>query len=135
MSTYSGRCYCGAITWQSDADVLWAGHCHCESCRRAAPADFVSWIGFPWAEVDWSGESMKIRQTSPGVERGHCATCGTSMYYRNVRWPTEIHLHAATLNDPTLYQPKAHYHWDERLPWTVASDDLPRYVGEGDLAD
>lgn len=132
MTKYSGRCHCGAVKWQSDAEVLWAGHCHCESCRRAAPADFVSWMGLPRAQVRWDGDNLNVRETSPGVERGHCETCGTGMFYRNAVWPDEIHLYAATLDDPTLYKPQAHYHWEERLPWTAVDDGLPRYTGSED---
>lgn len=129
MTTYSGRCLCGAVSWQCAAEPLWAGYCHCESCRRAAPADFVSWLGLPRSDMRWNGDHLNVRETSPGVERGHCGTCGTGMFYRNAIWPSEIHVYAATLDDPTLYRPQAHYHWAERLPWTRAHDRLPRYPG------
>ncbi len=135
MSRYAGRCLCGAVTWQSDAEALWAGYCHCESCRRAAPADFVSWIGLPRMSVKWSGDNLNVRETSAGVERGHCAACGTGMFYRNATLPDEIHLYAATLDDPNMYTPQAHYHWAERLPWTVFNDDLPRHSASAEASD
>ena len=47
------------------------------------------------------------------------------MAYRSTRWPDEMHFYAATLDDPLAYQPTAHHHSGERLPWVHLSDGLP----------
>jgi hypothetical protein len=57
------------------------------------------------------------------------------MFYRNTIWPDEIHLYAATLDDPSTYKPQAHYHWAERLPWVIVDDGLPRFAGSADAAE
>ena len=51
------------------------------------------------------------------------------MLYMTTRWPGEMQLFAATLDDLTLYKPTAHVHWAERVPWLIPGDDLPRYDG------
>ncbi|MEM8536692.1 MAG: GFA family protein, partial [Pseudomonadota bacterium] len=61
--------------------------------------------------------------------RGFCAVCGTPLFYMSTRWPGEVHIYAATLDDPKLYQPTAHVHWAERLGWLHVVDDLPKYEG------
>lgn len=129
-----GHCLCGAVTWEADAPVLWSGHCHCESCRRASSSPFTSFFGVKRDAVTWSGVLTR-RETSPGVGRAFCPNCGSQMYYQSTRWPDETHLYAVTLEDPADFTPRAHFHWAERVPWVVIEDDLPKYAATADGAD
>jgi hypothetical protein len=130
----SGRCLCGAVTWRAPGPVLWAGFCHCDSCRRATSSPVTAFFGVARASVDWRGE-MRDHLTSEGrVRRKFCAACGTQMTYQNAIWPDETHLYAATLDDPARFVPEAHYHYAERLPWLTPEDDLPKYPGSADDA-
>ncbi|MEM9851949.1 MAG: GFA family protein [Pseudomonadota bacterium] len=103
-------------------------HCHCQSCRHATGAPMTSFFGVGRAQVTWEGK-RSFHNSSPGVTRGFCGQCGTPMVYMSTRWPGEAHLYAATLDDLTLYQPTAHVHWAERVPWFTADDSLPKYKG------
>ena len=49
------------------------------------------------------------------------------MSFESTRWPGELHLYAASLDDPEAYTPELHCHHDEHLSWLKTSDDLPRY--------
>lgn len=51
------------------------------------------------------------------------------MLYMSTRWPGEMHLFAATLDDLALYEPTSHVHWAERVPWLLFEDSLPKYDG------
>ncbi len=125
----SGHCLCGAISWTAPGPVIWAGHCHCESCRRACSAPFTSFFGVARDSVRWRGEPSAY-QSSPGITRGLCDRCGSPLYYKNDKlWPDEIHLFAATLDDPSSFVPEAHYHYAERVSWIEIDDDLPRFAG------
>lgn len=134
MSGLTGRCACGAVTWRSAGPVLWAGHCHCESCRRAASSPLTSFFGVPKDSLVWTG-LVTARVSSKGVERGHCGVCGVPLYYHSMAWPDETHLYAATLDDPNQFTPEAHYHWAERVPWLTIRDDLPKHAGSADASD
>ncbi len=133
MAAMTGRCACGQITWKSEGPVLWAGHCHCDSCRRASSAPFTSFFGVPRTGVIWQGD-VAFRASSDAVERGHCPTCGAQVSYKSTKWPEEIHLYAATLDDPSMFEPKAHFHWAERVPWIAVSDRLAKYAGSAENA-
>ena len=132
MSALTGRCLCGAVTWRTDAQVLWAGHCHCESCRRATASPMTSFFGVPRDSVAWTGKMGRIATSKGQVTRHFCAVCGTQMTYQNVRWPDETHLYAATMDDPSRFHPEAHFHYDERLPWMVVDDDLVKHPGSAE---
>lgn len=127
----SGRCLCGKIAWQSAGPILWAGHCHCESCRRASSSPVTSFFGVPPGSVGWT-EQPAVYASSPGVERGYCAGCGSQMFFCATRWRDEIHLYAASLDDPGQFQPQPHYHYAERVPWLTITDDLPKHAGSAE---
>jgi len=81
--------------------------------------------------VVWTGE-IAVNDSSANVRRGYCPSCGSQMYYQSAVWPGETHLYAATLEDPSLFRPEAHYHYGERLPWFEVTDDLPKYAASAD---
>ena len=131
----TGRCLCGAVTWATQADALWSGHCHCDSCRRATSAPMISFFGVPRDSVTWTGTLAENKTSGGTVTRQFCAACGTQMTYQADIWPDETHLYAATMDDPSQFKPQAHFHYAERLPWLVIDDDLPKYAASADDAD
>ncbi len=133
MAEVSGRCFCGAIRWRANGSVLWAGHCHCESCRRASSAPFTSYIAFNRDAVTFDGEP-ETYASSPGAERGFCGDCGAQIFYKSERWPEEIHLFAASLDNPDDFTPEAHFFWNERVAWADLNDGLPRHPAPTDQA-
>ena len=135
MGDLSGRCLCGAVCRTSPGPVLWAGHCHCESCRRATSSPMTSFFGVPRGSVAWDGVLTKLHSSDGNVRRQFCATCGSQMSYQYEGWPDETHLYAATLDDPTQFKPEAHYHYAEKLPWLQITDDLLKYPGSADAGD
>lgn len=131
-----GGCYCGAVRYRVDGKMLWQAQCHCRDCQRIAGADYVSWLGVRAADTHWSGP-RHLFQSSKEAERSFCGLCGTPLSYAAERWPDEVHLYAPTLDDPSLYRPAAHVHWQEHLPWLSISDALPKYralFGSEDMA-
>ena len=79
---------------------------------------------------------MGFQLTSNGtVQRRFCAACGTQMNYQFDGWPDETHLYAATLDDPAQFQPTAHFHYAEKLPWLHITDDLPKYPGSANTTE
>ena len=65
-----------------------------------------------------------VYASSPGVRRHFCARCGTPMAFEGENWADELHFYAASLADPTAFQPTAHANWNEHLPWVKLADGL-----------
>ena len=122
-----GRCLCGRVTYEWDGPPKWSGHCHCESCRRQTSSPMTSFLGVDEAVFRWTGEEPGLYVSSPGVRRRFCRHCGTPMAYEADRFPGEVHLYAASLEDPTSFQPGFHVFTGEQLPWLHLADDLPRF--------
>lgn len=49
------------------------------------------------------------------------------MAFQADHYEGEIHLYAASLNDPKSFEPKFHVHMQEHLSWLKLEDDLPKY--------
>lgn len=129
--TRRGRCLCGAVTIEYDGPENWRAHCHCESCRRATSSPFTTYMGVPRQRVRFTGAAPATYRSSPGVRRLFCPTCGSPIAYDADAYPDEIHLFAATLEDPADFTPQGHVFDAERLPWIRLADDLPRFPRTG----
>jgi len=74
--------------------------------------------------------TIKTCETTPGVERGFCENCGTSLTYANEGdWPGIISVLAVTLDDPACVKPTAHVFTAHQQPWVKLDDGLPTSVG------
>ena len=131
MEMRKGRCLCGRVRFEFQGPENWRGHCHCESCRRSTSSPLTTWLGVPRAGFAFTGELPKIYVSSPGVRRSFCGTCGAPMAYENERFPDEIHLYAASLDNPEDFEPDFHVHYAERLSWLHLQDTLPKYDRSG----
>ena len=133
MSERQGGCLCGAIRWRATVSPFWSAHCHCASCRKTTGAPLTSYLAFSKASVAWHGQ-RSFRASSPGATRGFCPDCSTALSLMSTRWPGELYVPAATLDDLTLFAPEAHVFWADRVPWLSLNDDLPKYDGRAPSA-
>lgn len=126
----TAHCLCGAIGCSLAWPSLWVAHCHCTQCRRAHGAAFVTWIGMAEDRVRIDDPESQLRwfASSPGAERGFCARCGGSLFFRSTRWPGELHIAYGNLDGEADRAPMAHVFWDTHVDWASIdpNDDLPR---------
>ncbi|PZX17727.1 hypothetical protein LX81_01454 [Palleronia aestuarii] len=125
-SRWRGHCLCGAVTWEAAGKAVWQAHCHCESCRRATGSGIATFVAVPRDGFAWTGAEPAAYASSPGVTRRFCGTCGSPLSYESAEYPGEVHLYAASLDDPARAQPEKHAFWEEHVPWIAGGDGLPR---------
>lgn len=131
MTVTKGHCLCGAVTFEFTGTPIWCGHCHCESCRRATASPFTTWVGVRRDACRFTGVAPLVRQSSAGVRRSFCPTCGSPISFESERWPNETHLYAALLDRPEQVAPQFHVYVAEKLPWITLNDGLPQYERSG----
>ncbi|MGB3178573.1 MAG: GFA family protein [Albidovulum sp.] len=124
-----GHCLCGAVSFEVDAPVQACVNCHCDSCRRQCAAPMTTYIGVLDGQWRWTGVEPKIYNSSPGVERRFCATCGSPVSFRSKKMSGVMHLYVAALEEPGNLEPTLHVAYEEKLPWLKLADDLPTCVG------
>jgi len=123
----TGQCFCSAIHFEAEAPEQFACFCYCESCQRAAGAPVVAWATYSKASFVVTKGAMHWHASSPGVTRGICSNCGSSITYENEKRPGEVDLAVNTLDDPTLPVLRAHIWTEDKQPWMQIGDDLPVY--------
>jgi|SRR5579872_4161644 len=128
---YAGGCLCGAVRYEVSGAVRDPCFCHCASCRRAAGAPVVPWGTFARESLRITHGDLSEFCSSPGVWRGFCPRCGTSLTYRRAGREGEVDVTLASLDDPTAIQPLTHVWVADRLPWVTISDELPQFPAGG----
>ena len=127
MSIVQGGCFCGRVRIEVEGPEKYACFCHCESCQRAAGAPVVAWATYARDTFGVTNGNVHWHESSPGVTRGICNNCGTSLTYENDKRPGEIDLTLNCLDDPTGPAPRAHIWTEDAQPWMKFDDGLPVY--------
>ena len=126
--TRSGRCLCGSVRYEASGAVRNLCFCHCESCRRGAGAAFVAWGTVDDGSFRVVAGRLTTVQSSPGVERGFCGACGSSITYRNAKRPAEVDFTLATLDEAAALAPRMHIWVQDKLPWVQITDGLTQHA-------
>ncbi|MEP0945135.1 MAG: GFA family protein [Rhizobiaceae bacterium] len=127
--TTQGHCLCGKTSWEYRGEVAWSCYCHCDDCRRNCAAPVVAWLGVPLRNFRWTGAKPKTLESSPGVFRHFCDECGSPMGFEADHYAGGMHLYAASMKDPSAFEPGFHVNFQSKLPWLEMSDELPKYDG------
>lgn len=115
--TFDGGCLCGAVRFQAVGSPKWVLWCHCQSCRKHSGAPASVFVAFEHtAYTVTKGEITKFT-SSPGVQRGFCSRCGSTLTCENARFPTEAHFHVGAFDRAAVLRPSGHIFPEEHLPW------------------
>jgi len=132
-----GGCFCGAVRYRVGLPLLWVAHCHCSMCRRSQGAGFVTWFGAEASRFELLSGADVLREfaSSPGAARNFCGRCGSPLLFRSERWPGQVHVTLASLDDASGVEPQAHAYWGSRAPWADWSAGPPLAVVEPEEGD
>ncbi len=128
---HEGGCLCGRIRYRIAEPARFSSLCHCRSCQRATGSPVAGFVGLPAGQYKLLDGTPSVYKSSPGVRRGLCGNCGTSLTYEGDPWPGEVHILAATLDDPTVIPPTVHTMMADNIGWFHTADDLQRREGFG----
>ncbi len=100
-------------------------------CRRNHGAGFVTWFAVPRAqlEVHTGQDDLRRYVSSTHGTRSFCGLCGTSLFCENEKHPDQVDIPLANVEGPIDRAPQFHFYFDDRAPWVVVSDELPRLGG------
>ena len=123
---HEGGCLCGAVRYTLHGAPTYSGHCHCRSCQRAVGAGFVTWVGVNPKNFHVTEGEITFCATSPGVQRGFCGRCGSSLTFAGDGW-TDIGVTAASPDEPRIAKPASNVYLDHKQPWVVLDESLRKY--------
>lgn len=121
-----GGCLCGATRYQINDGPVSTAICHCRSCQRAAGAQSVAWAIFPSESFCWQGDAPAQFNSSKGLTRTFCATCGTTLTYQSSDRSIDVTL--ATLNIPERVAPTKEVWLSHRISWNSVDSSLSGFA-------
>lgn len=124
----TGSCLCGSVQYEITGDFKTVGHCHCQMCRKANGAAFVTWGIIGPEQFRWTtGEDLVERYiSSPGKERCFCKRCGASLAASHGGKVEEVVL-ASIDGDPGV-RPLEHIFVNSKACWHEITDQLPQHL-------
>jgi len=122
-----GGCMCGDVRYRLYGPFTYSANCHCRSCQRAVGAGVATYSAVAPENFKILKGKMAIYESSPGVRRGFCSKCGTSLSFAGDDW-TDYAIHSATLDNPGKAVPTSNVYLDEKQPWIALDDTLKRFA-------
>src|SRR6187551_1883737 len=99
-NTIEGGCLCGGVRYRLDDRPKPGSDCHCEDCRRASAAPYVTWCSVPRRSIEiLNGELRRVSYSTR--LRSFAACCGTPLFMQDEVTSATIDVTVASLDDPT----------------------------------
>ncbi len=123
-----GSCLCGAVTWKASGELTPPSRCHCSMCRKANGAPFVTFTSCAVEDFEWiSGEKNVERyESSPGLVRGFCKTCGSSVP-GTTPGNNRVFMPLGCMDESTGLSDGRHLFVGSKATWHTIADDLKQH--------
>lgn len=127
----NGSCLCGAVQYESGAEPVFSGHCHCTDCQKETGCGHVTIAAVPDAALRVIGATSTF--TKPGasgqpIERTFCSNCGTTLFSRPQSMAGMTFLRAGTLNDPSRITPAMSVYTSRAHSWDPPNTSIPGFA-------
>ena len=112
----TGRCLCGAVTFEARGEPSPVHACHCDDCRRFTGSAFIA---VSIRDLDLNGPVRWFTSSEWG-ERGSCSECGSALFWRlrdeeaNAAMGTAISL--GTFEDRSGFGPIGEHYFADNMP-------------------
>ncbi|MBB1492111.1 MULTISPECIES: GFA family protein [unclassified Paracoccus (in: a-proteobacteria)] len=121
-SEISGACLCGGVSFTGRLTAEPATACHCSQCRR--------WSGHVWVSAELrdaaiTGEPLRWFRSSDKAERGFCATCGSSLFWRRLG-EDRVAVSGGVIDPPTGLRLEGHIYVADKGDYYDITDGLPQ---------
>jgi hypothetical protein len=118
----TGRCLCGAVTYELEGDLIATAVCHCEHCQRQGGGAFSVNLVALESQLTVTGELQTYEERGERgddvyVRRRFCGACGSPIVSELVKTAGVIAVKAGTLDDRSTVQPNVEVWCVDRQPW------------------
>jgi hypothetical protein len=128
---FTGGCACGAVRYAVTGAPIDMNHCQCRECQRASGTGHGSHLTFAGAGVAITGEPSRWVATGEMGTRkskAFCPTCGAQVFMTFPDMPDVFVAFAASLDDPSRFQPQ-HILWaSSAQAWDRLDPSLPSFA-------
>lgn len=119
---FTGRCACGAVTFEFNIKPTFVAVCHCLDCKKASGGEAATFFGVSEADFKLiSGKPTAFRyvaQSGKALDRNFCPTCGARVFSTNLEsFPGMVFVTLGSLDDPAAVEPALEMFTKRRLAW------------------
>ncbi len=119
----TGRCLCGAVSYEIRGDLRDVWNCHCGQCRRTH-GNLAAYTSAARADLVLSeGRGLAWYRSSESARRGFCRDCGASLFWEPLG-EERISIAAGSLDPPTGLETTRHVFVAHKSDYYEISDDL-----------
>jgi hypothetical protein len=117
-----GRCHCGKISYEAEADPAKAGICHCTDCQTLSGSPYVAFIQVPAAGFKLRGEpKVYVKTADSGNRRAQafCPDCGSRLWAAAEKDTPVYNLRLGTVRQRAQLAPQMQVFCNSALPWSA----------------
>jgi len=129
-----GQCLCGGVRYEVRGPLREVLECHCRTCRRVTGGLWNATAARREHLTIHDGGSLAWFASSPGVRRGFCNVCGSSLFWDREDRPY-LGITAGTLNEPTGLKLAARIFTEDTGDYYNFSPDVPNHPRHGNVAE
>ncbi|WP_091226070.1 GFA family protein [Microbacterium sp. 3J1] len=135
--TFTGRCECGAITYEFTKAPDFVADCYCRDCQRASGGVMASYFSVGLDDFTLlSGTPSTypyVADSGNTLDRAFCPDCGARLFNVNLSgFPGQMFVMLGSLDDPESVKPPImEIFTARRISWTKALD-VPQYPARPD---
>ncbi|MBE1283669.1 MAG: GFA family protein [Rhodobacteraceae bacterium] len=115
-----GQCKCGAVQYSGTRHDAPMFRCYCRDCQQITGAGHSEMMPLVASSFEFDGPYRQFEMTG-GSGRptwsGFCSNCGSPLTRRSARMADRVYVHAASLSDPSAYQPSKVINSHSAQPW------------------
>ncbi len=128
---WTGGCACGAVRYEIAGEPMFSNHCQCRDCQHKSGTGHGSYLTFPDRRaVTLTGQTAKwdmVGDSGNVKTRGFCPTCGSPVSLTFAAMPDLFTIHAASLDDPSRFEPQAVTYASRGYAWDHIDPAVPKY--------
>jgi hypothetical protein len=127
---FTGGCACGAVRYEIAADPIAMNDCQCRDCQRESGTGHASHLIFPSGHAKVQGEATHwnaVGEQGTVKTRAFCPTCGSPVYMTFPAMPDFFVVRAASLDEPSRYNPQLVSWTASAQPWDHVDLNLPAF--------
>ncbi|MEM7240662.1 MAG: GFA family protein [Pseudomonadota bacterium] len=132
MVKITGSCFCGQVTYHGDVEIVGAANCHCDDCRKASGAVYLTNLFVKAEGLNFEGKTMEFHHKSDrgsDMTKVNCAACGAPIYGLNSAREGMVVLRAGTLDQKELITPSVNVFCESKVPSTPLDGTLAQFDG------
>ncbi len=124
-----GSCLCGSIKYKVELIPGKVFNCHCQYCRKAHGADYVTLALARADTLTISDESSYLKEhiNDIGGYRAFCSNCGTRLMNYAPDKNLYFSVTLSTIDTPLDLKPAAHVNTESKARWCMPYEGIPDY--------